>query len=131
MLAAHADDSEQQTSLAELAVGVPQERNYTYPAYGKTLEGVSFFVCFVVSLTTTKYCKGNFTRRGKEPSATTLFTKAKEKFNDGTAWQLTKAACAAREKSFHIGSPVHRSQRVDFHSGASEHSICGVPADSR
>ena len=55
MPAAHADDSEQQTPLAESVggnaglgrwrlkvVGVPQEPKYTYPAYGKTMEGNSF-----------------------------------------------------------------------------------------
>ena len=59
MFAAHADDSEQQTPLAELVggsaglgrwrlkvVGVPQERKYPCTSYGKTMEGPTFSVCF-------------------------------------------------------------------------------------
>ena len=99
MPAAHADDSGQQTPLAQLVggsagpgrwrlqvVGVPQERTYTYTSYGKAMEGATFSVCFVSS-DLTQYCKRKFTRQGKEPIATNRFKPGQGKVQgrDGVA----------------------------------------------
>ena len=87
-------------------VGPPKEREYTYQWDGKTVKGKSFSV-LLLSLDTTQYCYGKFTRRGKEPKATTDFTKAKTKFQDGTVWQVTKPTLATVSYT-HLTLPTNR-----------------------
>jgi hypothetical protein len=64
------------------------------------------FAVLLVSKDTTQYCYGKFTRRGKEPKATTDFEAAKNKFQEGTVWLFTKAALITKEKPLYIGSSV-------------------------
>ena len=63
------------------------------------------FTVLLLSTDTTQYCYGKFTRRGKEPKATTEFVKAGSKFQDGTVWLVTKPTLS-KEKPLYIGSSV-------------------------
>ena len=84
--------------------GPPKDRDYTYQRDGRERTGKAFTV-LLLSPDTTQYCYGKFVRRGREPRATSDYTKAKERFQDGTVWRLNKVALT-KDKPLYIGSPV-------------------------
>ena len=72
---------------------VPRPVEYTWTkgsskGTGKKLE------CLLVSEDSTQYCLGRYTRKGKEPEASTNWRAAVDKFKKGSIWKVTKISLA-------------------------------------